>query len=291
MERMPAERAAAAAIPEQPVHGSDAVPVLRSAARPGVSVTDPARSPGPSASAAQAGSTPAGSSSVRGGPSPATEAVRGEHVHSEPDPPRAPQRHSVRAQVLSALREALLGGELVPGEVYSAPALAARFGVSATPVREAMQQLASEGEVETVPNRGFRVAERTPRELAELAEVRTLLEIPVVLAIARSRSAECWETLRPLAEAVTRRASRGDLAGYVAADQAFHRGLVEQGGNRQLALLVEELCRRGQRHVLRADQLKAHAGPHEALLEALSAGDLATAEALLREMLAGSESV
>ncbi|NEC19489.1 GntR family transcriptional regulator, partial [Streptomyces parvus] len=92
--------------------------------------------------------------------------ARGEHTHSEPPAPRAVQRHSVRGQILDALRAALVDGELVPGQVYSAPALGARFGVSATPVREAMQRLAVEGAVEVVPNRGFRVTERGPRELA-----------------------------------------------------------------------------------------------------------------------------
>ena len=50
----------------------------------------------------------------------------------------------------------------LPGELYSAPALAERYGVSATPVREAMQQLAGEGAVEVVPNRGFRVCRTQP---------------------------------------------------------------------------------------------------------------------------------
>ncbi|GAA3078066.1 hypothetical protein GCM10020254_22790 [Streptomyces goshikiensis] len=71
-------------------------------------------------------------------------------------------RHSVRGQVLDALRAALVDGDLVPGEIYSGPALGERFGVSATPVREAMQQLALEGAVECLPNRGFRVLTRTP---------------------------------------------------------------------------------------------------------------------------------
>lgn len=104
------------------------------------------------------------------------EQARGEHTHSEPHAPRTVQRHSVRGQILDALRAALVDGELAPGQVYSAPALGARFGVSATPVREAMQQLAIEGAVEVVPNRGFRVSERGPRELAELAEVRALID-------------------------------------------------------------------------------------------------------------------
>uniref|UniRef100_UPI003C7E5390 GntR family transcriptional regulator n=1 Tax=Streptomyces sp. rh45 TaxID=3028726 RepID=UPI003C7E5390 len=126
------------------------------------------------------------------------EQARGEHTHGEPSAPRTVQRHSVRGQILDALRAALVGGELAPGEVYSAPALGTRFGVSATPVREAMQQLAVEGAVEVVPNRGFRVSTRGPRELAELAEVRALIEVPVMLRLARTVPAAGWCALRPL---------------------------------------------------------------------------------------------
>ena len=140
------------------------------------------------------------------------------------------ERHSVRGQILTALREALLSGELVPGEVYSAPALAERFGVSATPVREAMQRLESEGAVETVPNRGFRVAVCSARDLAELAEIRALLEIPSLLEAARSMPPECWESLRPYAEEALAAAAVGDRATYALADCAFHGALLELTG-------------------------------------------------------------
>src|SRR5689334_18856413 len=86
----------------------------------------------------------------------ALPAARGEHTHGERPiaaPRPAVQRSSVRGQILDALRTALVTGELKPGEVYSGPVLGERFGVSATPVREAMQQLALEGAVEVVPNR------------------------------------------------------------------------------------------------------------------------------------------
>ncbi|MFD0107140.1 GntR family transcriptional regulator, partial [Streptomyces sp. NPDC127164] len=160
-------------------------------------------------------------------------AVRGEHTHSEPPAPRPRvlvQRSSVRGQVLDALRDALMAGELRPGEVYSAPALGERFGVSATPVREAMQQLAVEGAVEVVPNRGFRVVRRGDRELAELAEVRALLEVPVWLRLARTVPAERWARLRPLAEATVRAASSGCPATYAEADRAFHRSVLSLAG-------------------------------------------------------------
>ncbi|OEJ34330.1 GntR family transcriptional regulator [Streptomyces subrutilus] len=202
-------------------------------------------------------------------------------------------RHSVRGQVLDALRAALVDGELVPGEIYSGPALGDRFGVSATPVREAMQQLALEGAVECLPNRGFRVLSRTPRELAELAEVRAMLEVPVMLRLARSVPAATWEALRPAAAATAEAAAAGDVPGYAEADRAFHRRVLALAGNDQLVQVAEELHRRAQwplpgaPRVRRAD-LVADAAEHAALLEALAAGDLPVVESLIREHFAGA---
>ncbi len=202
-------------------------------------------------------------------------------------------RHSVRGQVLDALRAALVGGELVPGEIYSGPALGERFGVSATPVREAMQQLAVEGAVECLPNRGFRVVERTVRELAELAEVRALLEVPVMLRLARTVPASTWPTLRPLAAATTAAAAAGDVAGYAESDRAFHRAVLSLGGNEQLVAVADDLHRRSQwplpgvPAVRRAD-LVADAAEHSALLDALIAQDLPVVESLVREHFTGS---
>ncbi|MEU0055469.1 GntR family transcriptional regulator [Streptomyces sp. NPDC006334] len=226
-------------------------------------------------------------------------AVRGEHTHGEvaPPPPRpAVQRVSVRGQILDALRAALVGGELTPGEVYSAPVLGERFGVSATPVREAMQQLALEGAVEVVPNRGFRVVVRGARELAELAEVRALIEVPVMLRLARTVPAERWAQLRPLAEATVRAAGSGCRATYAESDRAFHRAVLGLCGNEQLVGVAEELHRRSQWPLVggggpaargRAD-LVADAAEHVALLEALGAGDLDVVQVLVREHFAGA---
>ncbi|MFJ7328141.1 GntR family transcriptional regulator [Streptomyces cyaneofuscatus] len=219
--------------------------------------------------------------------------ARGEHTHSEPTAPRV-IRHSVRGQILAALRAALVDGELTPGQVYSAPALGARFGVSATPVREAMQQLATEGAVEVVPNRGFRVSERGPRELAELAEVRALIEVPVMLRLARTVPAERWSALRPLADATVTAAAVGDRASYAECDRAFHRAVLALAGNEQLVAIADELHRRSQWPLVagpatrRADLL-ADAAEHTALLDALIAQDLTVVQALVREHFTGAD--
>ncbi|NJQ03841.1 GntR family transcriptional regulator [Streptomyces zingiberis] len=201
-------------------------------------------------------------------------------------------RHSVRGQILESLRAALVAGELVPGEVYSAPALAARFGVSPTPVREAMQRLATEGAVETVPNRGFRVALRSDRELAELAEVRALLEVPALLRLAGGGPPGGWDGLRALAATATGAAAVGDRVRYTEADRAFHRALLALAGNEQLVLVADELYRRVQAPVCRGAvtsraDLRADAAEHEALLDALAAGNAAVVERLARAHVRG----
>ncbi|MFC9424209.1 GntR family transcriptional regulator [Streptomyces sp. NPDC056987] len=279
----------------------------------------PGTSGGPRAPGAGPGSGSGGARLPEQARTDAREPARGEHTHSDGsvppparraetvagaaaagaagsaagagdrsgDPGHSVRRHSVRGQILAALRDALVGGELVPGEVYSAPVLAERFGVSATPVREAMQQLALEGAVETVPNRGFRVTRRTPGEIAELAEVRSLLEVPVMLRLARTVPAERWADIRPLAEAAGVSAALGDHAAYAERDRAFHRAVLSLSGNRQLVAIADDVHRRSQwppagaPAVRRAD-LVAHAAQHLALLEALAAGDLPLVQSLVR---------
>ncbi|MCW8102773.1 GntR family transcriptional regulator [Streptomyces tauricus] len=204
------------------------------------------------------------------------------------------QRVSVRGQVLDALRSALVAGDLAPGEVYSAPALGERFGVSATPVREAMQQLANEGAVEVVPNRGFRVIRRGARELAELAEIRALVEMPVMLRLTRTVAGPCWAELRPLADATVIAAGTGDLARYAESDRVFHAAVLALSGNRQLVQLADDLHRRAQWPLAgaptrrpRADLL-GDAAQHTALLDALTAQDVAAAQAVIRDHFAGA---
>ena len=98
------------------------------------------------------------------------------------------RRPSMRDEIIETLRGAVISGELAPNQIYSGPILAEYFGVSATPVREAMIRLANEGLVETVRNKGFRILEPSSAELDELAGVRMLLEVPTVRHIAEAIS-------------------------------------------------------------------------------------------------------
>lgn len=201
---------------------------------------------------------------------------------------RVPERLSVRGQVLGALRAAIVGGELSPGSVHSAPALAARYDVSATPVREAMQLLAREGAVEVLPNRGFRIAERSARDLAELAAIRVLLEVPVLVGLAGTVPPERWEALRPQARETAAVAARGDCVAYAEADVAFHRALLALSGNLQLVALAEDLHRRAQWPGGGPHRLASDAEEHASLLEALAAGDASRVDVLARHHLSAA---
>ncbi|RKE22787.1 GntR family transcriptional regulator [Streptomyces sp. TLI_171] len=188
----------------------------------------------------------------------------------------------LRDQVAHALRAALISGELRPGVVYSAPALAADFGVSATPVREAMLDLAREGLVEAVRNKGFRVTELSERDLDEFTEIRALIEVPTVGQVARTATAEQLEALRPQAQAIVAAARKHDLIGYLEADRQFHLDLLALAGNARLVETVGDLRKRSRLYGLnRLDQrgeLVSSAEEHLELLDVLLTGDAKAAE-------------
>lgn len=204
-------------------------------------------------------------------------------------PPLGGARRNYRDQVAHALRAALVSGQLRPGELYSAPALAARFGVSATPVREAMLDLVREGLVETVSNKGFRVTAVTGRQLDEYTHIRSLIEVPVVAALASTASAAELVALRPDAEQIVAAAKAADLIGYVEADRRFHLGLLALAGNRHLVEVVGDLRKRsrlyGLTRLAEHGLLEASAQEHLELLDALLARDEPAVRAVMTRHL------
>ncbi|MFC5908335.1 GntR family transcriptional regulator [Streptacidiphilus monticola] len=199
-------------------------------------------------------------------------------------------RGSYRERVADALRAALVAGELRAGEVYSAPALAARFGVSATPVREAMLDLAKEGLVDAVPNKGFRVTAVSERQLDEYTEIRALIEIPTTVQLATTADPAALARLRPVAEEIVTAARAGDLIAYVEADQRFHLDLLGLAGNEHLVEVVRDLRRRsrllGLNALSAAGRLESSAEEHLELLDALLSGDEGAVRAVMTHHLA-----
>jgi DNA-binding GntR family transcriptional regulator len=196
---------------------------------------------------------------------------------------------NLREKVVAALRGALVAGEMRPGVVYSAPMLAQQLGVSATPVREAMLDLAKEGLVEVARNKGFRVTELSDRDLDELTEIRALIEVPTVRRVVELATAADLHRLRPVAAAIETAAVAGDLVGYVNADRRFHLDLLGIAGNAHLVSVVADLRSRARLYGLRAladrGVLLDSAREHVTLLDLIGAGDADAAAALMARHL------
>lgn len=160
-------------------------------------------------------------------------------------------RQSLRDHIIEVLRSALVSGQMKPGELYSAPTLAEEFGVSATPVREAMLDLVAEGHFEVERNKGFRVRNLTSEELDDLAELRLLVEPPLMRLIGEAAKdnhilADKIADLRPLANAIVRYAADTDLLSYIEADTEFHSSFLELHGNSQAVEIVRNLRTRSR---------------------------------------------
>ncbi len=184
---------------------------------------------------------------------------------------------SLREQVSRGLRSAIISGELEPGQVYSAPVLAARFGVSATPVREAMLDLAKENLVTILPNKGFRVTDIDDTALDHITALRLLIEPPVVAQVTPTIPEEDLPELMDMARAIVAGAERGDLIRYTEADQDFHLRLLSYSGNPRIVDLIGELRGHtrllGLTGLLERGELTRSAQEHLRIVELIAARD------------------
>jgi GntR family carbon starvation induced transcriptional regulator len=141
------------------------------------------------------------------------------------------------------LQEAILSGELAPGERVSSSELARRWSVSATPLREALQRLAAEGLVEYVSQRGARVSEVSLRDVWEVYELRLMLE-PMALERSLRRVDEAWR--REVEEAYAALSAEleggfGDLMSFERVNRDFHEALLSRCDSGWLLRVVRML--------------------------------------------------
>lgn len=193
---------------------------------------------------------------------------------------------SLREQVERAIAAQIVSGQKPPGEVLTVPTLAEAFGVSATPVREAMLNLARRGFLQPIRNRGFQVTEVSDGELDELAAVRLLLEAPPMRQIAGAVDAELGQELRGLADRIVAAAKARRFEEYLDLDSAFHLRILAVTGNQKLVDIVGELRQQtrlvGLVRLANAGTLLPTAREHSTLVDLLVRGDGDGAEELMR---------
>ncbi len=194
---------------------------------------------------------------------------------------------NLRETVLEQLRTAIITGELTEGTLVSAPSLGQALGVSATPVREAMMDLAREGLVETVKNKGFRITTMSDKDLDDLAQIRILIEPPAMRIVAGNIPDEEYEDLERLADACLRAAEREDLGEYLRDDRELHARILTFTQNPQLVDLATSLRMRTRLYgigmLARQGRLAHSAREHHELIRLLRTGDGDGAERVLRQ--------
>jgi DNA-binding GntR family transcriptional regulator len=186
------------------------------------------------------------------------------------------QEH-LRDQAGRVIRASILAGDLVPGQIYSAVTLAESLGVSPTPVREAMLDLANVGLVEPVRNRGFRVLTIADDDLDEISELRRMLELPAVQKVVEVATDEELAGLDEKVTAIESAAAGGDVTGFLVADRDFHLSLLALARNARLVRLVGQLRDQtrlvGLKPLAAKGDLMASAREHRPILMAIRARD------------------
>jgi GntR family transcriptional regulator, trigonelline degradation regulator len=146
----------------------------------------------------------------------------------------------IRSRVLDNLRQAILEHQLVPGQRLIERELVELTGVSRTSIREALRELAAEGLVTTIPNKGTIVAEVTAEEARQLYQVRSALEALAGRLFVENATDAQRRALTNALRAVERAAAKGSPA-MLAAKDKFYDVLFEGGGNEALRSIAGTL--------------------------------------------------
>lgn len=156
-----------------------------------------------------------------------------------------PQAHLfLQDEAYQYLGQQIKDGILEPGKIYSLNAVAEMLQMSRTPVRDALQKLAQEGLVESLPSRGFRVKEMSRKQILELYQIRCAIEGYCCFQLAAEshgpEDALFFTELRQSMEQQKQVVDRGlGVARFLELDRAFHRLLVHRLGNEELERIIE----------------------------------------------------
>jgi DNA-binding GntR family transcriptional regulator len=197
--------------------------------------------------------------------------------------------------VLDQLRDAIIRGEYQPGASLSEVALADTYGTSRTPIREAIQQLQSEGLVEVVPRVGTFVREPSRRELGELFQLKAVLEgLGAQLLARRGRVAEIDLLEANLADS-ERSVASGDVEGYARLVHDFHDLIIRGADNNKLTQHYQILMNQLAYHRIVVGTLR-HPGrlgnslvEHHTVLDRILAKDDFGADVAMRDHVRASQ--
>lgn len=195
-------------------------------------------------------------------------------------------------QVLEHLRGAIMALDLAPGTMLARQELAEQFGVSQTPVREALMRLNEEGLVDVFPQHATLVSRIDIGAARQAHFLRRAIELELVRELAERTPDGLVARLRQQIALQAELAQARQYSEFVAADRAFHRLLYEAGGMAQLWDLVGRVSGHVDRlrrlHLPTAGKTTSILRDHRAIVAGIAAGDPPAAQAALRTHLSGT---
>jgi DNA-binding GntR family transcriptional regulator len=201
------------------------------------------------------------------------------------------QSPSKRDQVVEVLREAILGGEIIPGERVVESRIARQLGISQAPVREAMALLERQGLVVRVHNRGTFVSRLHGRELRELFTLRAVLDAFSARLAAERATEKDIALLRQMLERMREAEKADDLAKLTEAHLQLHEAIYRMSGHDLLAQIFDQIHPRMVLALTFAENLFSSEGHetdcHVPLVDALARHDVDAAERIAKELASG----
>jgi DNA-binding GntR family transcriptional regulator len=187
-------------------------------------------------------------------------------------------------QVAERLRARILSHRIAPGSWIDEQALSAEYGISRTPLREALKVLATEGLVTMRPRRGAYVTEMSERDVTEVYHLLSLLESDAAAEVARLATPDELASLESMHQKLEQAVD--DRERFFALNEAFHMRLLEVAGNRwrtQVVVDLRKVMKLNRHHSLfREGRLTESLNEHRALMTALLRRDATAAEVLSR---------
>ena len=199
-------------------------------------------------------------------------------------------------EVAERLRQRIFAHELMPGMWIDEQALAEHYGISRTPLREALKVLASEGLVELKPRRGCYVTEISRQDLDDIFPLMAMLEGRCAFEAVKRAKAADLTALRMIHERLESAARDGRIDAFFEANQEFHKKIQEWSGNRWLLSVIQDLrkvLKLSRLHSLSLEgRLQQSLDEHRAILASILAGDAVKAEKLMHDhLLSGREAL
>ncbi|MDA8235801.1 MAG: GntR family transcriptional regulator [Clostridia bacterium] len=199
----------------------------------------------------------------------------------------------LREIVFESLREAIINGNLKPGERMMEIQLAEEMGVSRTPVREAIRKLELEGFVVMVPRKGAYVAGISIKDIADVFEIRAALESLAAGLAAERITEEELESLERSLVKVAEATEANDLESIINMDTDFHEILYKASRNERLVQIISNLREQIQRFrtasLAHPGRMKFALDEHKQIVEAISQRDVEGARNLAREHIENAE--